>query len=74
MTYLRVMRFFAQERKLSNVKLTGPVSLYRQIVYQRKLTWFRGEAMSVFSVKYITVVSRLQAEGTLVAWKTPEDG
>lgn len=55
------MRFFAQEGKLSNVKFSGPVSLHRQIVYQRKLTWFRGEAMSVFSVMYITVVSRLQA-------------
>lgn len=42
------MRFFAQEGKLSIVKFTGPVSLHRQIVYQRKLTWFRGEAMSVF--------------------------
>lgn len=44
------MRFNATEGKLSIVNFTGPVLLYGEIVYQRKLTWFRDEAMSVFSI------------------------
>lgn len=52
------------ERKLGKVKFTGTVLMYGQIVYQRKLTLFRSEAVCVFWIMYKWLLLYFQAPGS----------